>query len=244
MRVALSVSEEPEDRSLERVLPHFQRQFNNMHECMQEIKQRGRDTYEKVRLTEETAKKTQNEVTTMMEGLAAGFMGIASNLGGGGGTSTARRTTLDETAQEEEDDDEDWSRARGHKIQVTEPDSIRIIYNEFKGLHNFEDMPILGGLEGCDKKYKTKWRKHFSGADQKRFSRMSMLAKAVQGQVDQGRDEVDVLLDWDQVYTRDGNRSFNGLITYLQDQGYIAKKGSRKKKGERSPGVGGGGGPS
>lgn len=68
MRVALSVSEEPEDRSLERVLPHFQRQFNNMHECMQEIKQRGRDTYEKVRLTEETAKKTQNEVTTMMEG--------------------------------------------------------------------------------------------------------------------------------------------------------------------------------
>ena len=71
---------------------------------------------------------------------------------------------------------------------------------------------------------------------------MSMLAKAVQGQVDQGRDEVDVLLDWDQVYTRDGNRSFNGLITYLQDQGYIAKKGSRKKKGEQSPGVGGGGG--
>jgi hypothetical protein len=151
------------------------------------------------------------------------------------------KTRREETAQEE-DDDEDWSRARGHKIQVTEPDLIRIIYNEFKGLHDFRDMPILGGVEGCDNKYKTKWRKHFNGADQKRFSRMTMLAKAIEGQVEQGRDEVDVLLDWDQVYTKDGNRSFNGLITYLQDQGYIAKKGSRKKKGERSPGVGGGGG--
>jgi hypothetical protein len=243
MRVALSQTDEPEDRSLERVLPHFQRQFNNMHECMQEIKTRGEETYEKVRSTEKTSKETQDQVLTMKEGLAAGFVGIASNLGGTHLRMAASPTaTRREEPQAQEDEDDDWCRARGHKIQVTEPDSIRIIYNEFKGLHDFRDMPILGGLEGCDKKYKTKWRKHFNGADQKRFSRMSMLAKAIEGQVEQGRDEVDVLLDWDQVYTKDGNRSFNGLIMYLQDQGYIAKKGSRKKKGERSPGVGGGGG--
>jgi hypothetical protein len=243
--VALSATEEPEDRSLERILPHFQRQFNNMHECMQEIKKTGEETYEKVRSTEKTSKETKEEVATMRDGLAAGFVGMATNLGTHLTTAAAAVTTTRtrrEETQEEEDADEDWSRARGHKIQVTEPDSIRIIYNEYKGLHNFRDMPILGGLEGCDKKYKTKWRKHFNGADQKRFSRMSMLAKAIEAQVEQGREEVDVLMDWDQVYTKDGNRSFNGLITYLQDQGYIVKKGSRKKKGERSPGVGGGGG--
>jgi hypothetical protein len=181
---------------------------------MQEIKKTGQDTYEKVQLTEKSSKDCQEELATMREGLAAGYLGIASNLGATHLTTapTARRT--EETAQvQEEDEDEDWIRARGHKIQVTEPDSIRIIYNEFKGLHDFTDMPILGGLEACDKKYKTKWRKHFNGADQKRFSRMSMLARAIERQVDLGEDEVEVIMDWDQVYTKDGNRSFNGLIT-------------------------------
>jgi len=117
MRVAMSATEEPEDRSLERVLPHFQRQFNNMHECMQEIKKTGQDTYEKVQLTEKASKDCQEEVATMREGLAAGYLGIASNLGATHLTTapTARRT--EETAQvQEEDEDEDWIRARATRF--------------------------------------------------------------------------------------------------------------------------------
>lgn len=57
------------------------------------------------------------------------------------------------------------------------------IYYEYKGMGWFNDMPILGGLEECDRRRKTKWRKHFTPADQKRFGWITMLAKAVDNQV-------------------------------------------------------------
>ena len=132
---------------------------------------------------------------------------------------------------------------KGHLIRIRDIDSVDEIYKEFKGIGRVcLDQPIKGGLEACDAWWKTKWKKHFNAADQKRFSRMMMLALAIDTEVSRGVGLEDVLAKFDH-YFRHNNRSFYALITKLQDEGFIEKKAPRTKHiGRESPGEGGGGG--
>jgi hypothetical protein len=119
-------------------------------------------------------------------------------------------------------------------------DSVQDIYSEFKGLRLFKDMP---GLEECDRRWKTRWQRHFNATDQRRFSWMSMLAKAADEQVAiEGRELDDVLASFN-VYFLQKKRSFCGLIALLQAEGLLQKKAPRTKRRvqEESPGKGGGG---
>jgi hypothetical protein len=112
----------------------------------------------------------------------------------------------------------DWELATVHTIWICDLESVQDIYSEFKGLGLFKDMPIAGGgLEECDWRWKTRWRRDFNAADQKRFSRMSMLAKAADAQVAiEGRELDDVLASFDE-YFREKKRSFCGLIAAICD---------------------------
>jgi hypothetical protein len=106
-------------------------------------------------------------------------------------------------------------------------DSVQDIYSEFKGLRLFKDMP---GLEECDRRWKTRWQRHFNAADQRRFSWMSMLAKAADEQVAiEGRELDDVLASFN-VYFLQKKRSFCGLIALLQAEGLLQKKAPRTKR--------------
>ena len=248
------IEEEPdslERSSLSEVVPEIQRELGGMREEMKRVRKVSENTYEKSDTTHKKMESMEKLVDETREGFIAGLRNMASNVAG---TRTAATTTgrssekakQDTTAEEETEDDIDWGRAKDHKIQITSPGTITTIYEEYKGLGRFRGMPIDGGLEGCDLKYKTKWRKGFSASDQKRFSRMGMLARGIEAQVEEGRELNDVIADWDQHY-QTGKRSFGGLITLLQNQGYVGTKGSRlsrKRTREQSPGVGGGGGTS
>jgi hypothetical protein len=67
-----------------------------------------------------------------------------------------------------------------------------------KGLDScFGAKPIDRGLEACDARWKAKWRKHFTLADQKHFSQMAMLGKAIDKEVSEGVVLRDVLARFD-----------------------------------------------
>jgi hypothetical protein len=159
-------------------------------------------------------------------------------------TRTTRTTTQITTTTTDDDIGVDWAVATVHTLGMRNLESVQDIYLEFKGLGVFKDMPIAGGLEECDWRWKTRWRRHFNAADQKRFSRMSMLTKAADHQVAiEGRELDDVLSSFD-AYFLQKKRSFCGLIALLQAEGLLQKKAPRTKRcvqGE-SPGEGGGGG--
>jgi hypothetical protein len=244
------IQEEPdslERSSLTEVVPEIQRELSGMREEIKRVRKVSENTYEKSDATHKKMESMEQLMDETREGFVAGLRSMASNVAG---TRTAATTTgrspEQEARQEETEDDIDWGRAKDHKIQITSPLTIKTIWEEYKGLGRFIGMPIDGGLEGCDLKYKTKWRKGFSASDQKRFSRMGMLTRGIEAQVEEGRELNDVIADWDQHY-QTGGRSLGGLITLLQNQGDVGTKGSRlsrKRRREQSPGVGGGGGTS
>ena len=65
--------------------------------------------------------------------------------------------------------------------------------------------------------------------DQKRFSRMTMLAGAIEKEVARGVSLDNVLAKFDHFF-RHNNQSFCALITTLQNNGFIEKKAPRTKR--------------
>jgi hypothetical protein len=243
MSVKLAMLLNVADTSLEANMPEMQRQLNQLHT---EVKTGTQTVCEKVDGLSEQLKESMESRPTRTE-LAADFAQIAVRLAGGGGRATTRRTTTTETERTTTDEqdgiDDDLERASEHVLVARDIDCVDEIYREFKGLQRFTDVPIAGGLEECDRRWKTKWRRHFNPADQKRFSRMSMLSKAIDNQVKEGRVLSEVLGSFDHYFLQK-KRSFGGLIALLQEEGLLQKKAPRTKRAVRgeSPGEGGGGG--
>jgi hypothetical protein len=250
MRVKLATLMDVGNTSLEASLPEIQRQFNQLHS---EVKSGNQNLSEKVDGLATIFEASMDTRPTRTE-LAADFAGIAARLAGGGGadttrttttTRTARTTTTTEGGNEMVEEDADFRGACGHLIRIRDIDCVDDIYNEYKGIGGlFQGIPIDGGLEACDVRWKARWRRHFNAADQKRFSRMAMLAKAIDYQVaEEGRLLSEVLGSFDHYFLQK-KRSFGGLISLLQAEGLLEKKAPRTKRAVRgeSPGEGGGGG--
>jgi hypothetical protein len=252
MRTKLAVLFDQTETSLEASLPEVQRQFNQLHS---ELKTGNEAVLAKVEGLGTKFERSLESRPTRTE-LAADFAEIARRLAGGGAairrtstTTTTRTTTRTTTTDdggddEQQEEEEDFQRASQHLIRIRDIDEVDQIYYEFKGLTPlFEGAPIAGGLEACDRRWKARWRRHFSSSDQKRFSRMAMLTKAIDKEVhEEGERLADVLAKFDH-YFREKKRSFCGLISVLQAEGYLERKGPRtKRRLGQSPGEGGGGG--
>jgi hypothetical protein len=167
--------------------------------------------------------------------LAVGLVELGNRLGGAGsrGVVWRRPSSVVEgilgDVDAEIEPDEDFETASKHLIRIRDIDSVDHIYHEYKGIGRlFQGKPIDGGLEACNVRWKAKWRKHFNLADQKCFSRMAMLGKAIDKEVSEGVALGDVLARFD-TYFRQKKRSFCALIDQLQLEGFIEKKAPRTK---------------
>ena len=63
----------------------------------------------------------------------------------------------------------------------------------------FEDVPVKGGLKPLDEKFGTKWRSGESGYQQA-YSQMQQIVKAVDLEVEKGKEIVDVLQEFDHLF--------------------------------------------
>ena len=158
MRTRLEMLSGVVDTSLEASLPEIQRQFNDLNA--------------EVKTGNETVCQKMDGLGTMMsqsmdarptrEELAVDFAQMAVRLAGGrvsavAGGRVARNDTTTAVTRTE-DSGPEWERATAHTIQIRDIDCVDDLYHEFKGLGMFEGLPIVGGLEECDRRWKTRWR--------------------------------------------------------------------------------------
>jgi hypothetical protein len=242
MRTKLLTFSNGNETSLDESMPEVQRQFNQLHGELKSNTTALQEGFTKVHERFDTLESTRGDLATGLVELGNRLGGVAPNSQSPASVMQVSRVLGDVDAEIE---DEDYKKASMHLIRIRDIDCVDQIYYEFKGKGMFQGSPIVGGLEACDARWKTRWRRHFNKADQKRFSRMGQLAKAIDKAVSEGGEPRDVLAQFD-TYFRQKNRSFCGLIATLQAEGYLDKKAPRTKRsvavlGE-SPGEGGGGG--
>jgi hypothetical protein len=248
MRSKLATHSDSNETSFESSLPEVQRQFNQLHGELKTSNVTVVEGFTKLNERFDTMENTRGELATGLVELGHRLGGLAATVATTRSPSSVMQGLGSPRAlggELDEEDHEDFKRASEHLISIRDIDCVDDIYYEFKGIGGlFEGKPIEGGMEACDARWKSRWRRHFSTADQRRFSRMAMLAKAIDKEVSDGVARKDVIARFD-TYFRQKKWSFCALIGQLQLEGYIEKKAPRTKRiwvrGE-SPGEGGGGG--
>ena len=105
--------------------------------------------------------------------------------------------------------------------------SLHTIYYEWWGLESYKNVPIPGGIAMMEAN-KKKWRRHFSGAETKHFSRIRMIVKGIDAQAEAtGKDAGDILDEWDLLFRIEAKKSISKMATLIQRMGLVDKKGSR-----------------
>jgi hypothetical protein len=86
-------------------------------------------------------------------------------------------------------------------FQTRKPECVTEVYNEYKGIGNYDGYPIIGGgLEAVEKKTNQKWRKNFASADLQHFSWVVQLVQAVECAVASGDLLDQVLNNYEEVF--------------------------------------------
>ena len=119
----------------------------------------------------------------------------------------------------------------GHDITGRKPQSVRLLYYEYFGLgERFTKVPVEGGLHAMESKGK-EWRKHFTAADMKFFSRMVQVVESVDRQVDlvvangtTGAEGLNGVLEAYDVRFTAVKKSLSAFIELLQGEGFIPKR--------------------
>lgn len=236
MRSTLSESRDPNLQSIERVLPGVNQRFDVITHALSTMDGKAE------RRHRELMQKTMKDSTDLRRDIAATLGEAAIKLGGGrdgdegckggkrmkGGVMTATIGTTGAAGSDGHGED-DSMRLYGIAFQTRTPCNVTEVYNEFKGLGEYSGVPIDGGIAAVEAKTNRRWRSNFSPADQKHFSRVIQLVRAVDGEVGNGADLATTLSDFESIFV-DCKKSFSGLIAELQNLGYVPRKARRLRE--------------
>jgi hypothetical protein len=232
----------PNDTTIEAVLPGVYQRMNMIQTTIAQGRKEVQDGFGKVHDSlkviegkvstagDDTRQFMATEFARMAVGLSQGVIGTTIRPDLPMGTVLGTEEETEQEEQESPEDLEDWSRAEGHQLQCRAPDTVAEMYHQWKGLGKFNDTPILGGLEACDRRFKTRWRKHFEASTQKFFSRIKILSESIHHQAAIRGTTTGIILQEFEHFFIEKNGSVCGLIDHLTQLGIIVKKGRRSRR--------------
>jgi Transcriptional activator of glycolytic enzymes len=105
----------------------------------------------------------------------------------------------------------------------TSPKSVSAIYEEYYGEGEYKNCPVEGGLKQLEVKYGTKWRAGCP-AYQKAFNRFQLIVKCVDGQIDGGKREKDIVLaEMDKLFEEKNCKTLQQIRDVLEKEGLLPK---------------------
>jgi len=166
----------------------------------------------------------QGQVEMVVKGVANSFRNAANVLANSNFESVEAVVRLDSTSATGTTGDMNTmgegnlSRAARYKLLGCFH-SVQEMHSCWFGRGRFEEMPMRGGIDACEKKWKNgQWRKGWSNSEVARFSRIKRIVVSCEGKEERIR-----LLD--SIYFK--KQSLASCVQFGQEQGWIT---SRKRK--------------
>ena len=224
MRTALEVAPTTQNVTVDAVLPGL-----NQRLCAVEHAQR-QVSLQLQHLTQMTERlPTLDQVTRMFQDA---LIGAASSLNVPAPVrAVAVRAAAPSPSNNPQGHSPSASSPIGHWLNE-DATSLKDYYDEWFGLGIFENVPIPGGIEECEKKYKSSWRKGKSSYAM-RISRQGRICRAMRKEINEGRRTLDdICLEFDDLFEKKkGQKSgLQAVITAFQLKGWIEKKADRGRK--------------
>ncbi len=119
--------------------------------------------------------------------------------------------------------------ARGHRM-VPKHHSIQSLWNEWYGLEDCVDKPVVGGIAAMERLHKSKWRKHFSPSEKKYFSRSQIVIRSINIACEASDASLEeTIVAFEEVYQVRAKLSMANMATIVQELGLVTKKKHRGK---------------
>ena len=124
----------------------------------------------------------------------------------------------------------DAASGRRHRM-VPKHHSIQSLFDEWYGLGDSLDKPVVGGIAALETRYKSKWRNHFSASEKKLFSRSQMVIRGILTTVENTDETLDTVINsFELPYKVDVKLLMAKMATTIvQEHGLVTKKKSRGK---------------
>ena len=121
-------------------------------------------------------------------------------------------------------------RARHHRM-VLKHNSIQKLRDEWYGLGDCLDKPVVGGIAAIETLYKSKWRTHFSASEKKYFSRSQIVIRAINTTCDECDEPFEETIgSFEVAYEVDAKFSIAKMATIVQNLGLVTRKKSRQNQ--------------
>ena len=225
MKSALDGDETPFDAHLESVLPGVHHRLEVQSKQIQE-------------LAETVSAKTNYLAGLIKNEVAATGQATVRHLG---------RTMVQagQSLLQGSDDDELSKHGRSSRLPENRPfamvDFVTIylppkfaslpqLFNMWYGKGVYTERPYPGGLLALEETHKKKWRKHFSTAQNKQFTRAKVVMTALNERaVNEDLSPEAVCNDWEAIYKGEARLQLPRMVSWLQDQGFAPKAKARGK---------------
>lgn len=246
MKSELESSSHPDEGSIERALPGVNRRFDGMEASIKAgFRKLEEKFHQQMAWRREQSDEGESDMKRKRLDLAVQLAQVAMEMckdgggesggNGGGGVSLVVGGGIRHVGGS---DDGGGGDGIGHDISSRKPRSVRQLYNEYFGLCEFVNVPVEAGLAGLERGGKN-WRKHFTPADAKFFSRMTQVVEAVDRHHEEtGAEVTDVLDEFDEMFAG-RKKSLSSFIVYLQQEGFIPKRGRTSRLLPNGEGGGG-----
>ena len=255
MRHHLGTSSNPYDASMEMVMPGVQERFNGLASMMRDIESsivakvdasmHNHQTRALNNIAEIIPKEVSEMHVTAIQDLAHAVsrrhVSQQNVYGNTVGTSlrdlsSQRNETIQEQRQGQEQRQEPTSPLPMPTTQ-TPPRlsqhfaSLSLMWDEWHGTGGpaTKDLPIPGGFDQLENRYKSKWRRHFDGAQTRHFTRIRLIISGIQKSAEMATISVDSARDLLEPEWTKHNKSPDAMVKYLQGVGYIKKSQPRGK---------------
>jgi hypothetical protein len=239
MRAELLGADSPLDHNVESVLPGVHSRLSSMQNEISHVRGDVASNFGRITVAINDVKSLLGARDTE---LAAHLLQLASRLCPQPGSSppipTTRPPTVVVGRLQEEGTEATGSTGdlmtmpRGHHLRPKHT-TIYTMYHEWFGLEDFGEIPVSGGIDFCERQWKSKWRRHFNAAEKQHFSRFKAIIMGIEAKKERDGVDLEVALEeFDAIFGGpEVKKSTANMARWLKqdENGYIAKKRKRGK---------------
>ena len=133
-------------------------------------------------------------------------------------SSTSNQTTIqDKTKGNKKVRNENYGDAATF-VPKTRYHSVRDIMDEWFGMGECENEPVRGGINACEERWNSKWRRHFSPAQKKHFGRIRRIVEEVQIIIDtENKTREEAMKEMEDDFERkEVKKSISNMVEYIK----------------------------
>ncbi|KAG7357784.1 glycolytic enzyme transcriptional activator [Nitzschia inconspicua] len=102
--------------------------------------------------------------------------------------------------------------------------SVMEMFDEWNGTGNNYNIPIASGIAELNRRYKSQWRRRYTGAQKTLFSRVQRICQSILDRIGKGESKDSILQQYNGFYINDAKGTPSLLDLVLQARGILSKQ--------------------